>query len=171
MTAAQNARSDGPSVSSGHSVPPNMCERCQGKGQVMAYRGIPTWINPIDGRGRVMEIARGAHSDVLSSCRDRSAAARLLFDAKTRSGSFTAATCPDCRGRGHHIVEQIGAIVPPTADGHRYAPPQDPPMNEHVITHEKMRGIIDEANEAAMRDLFWRLHDPWGGVFGGGRRR
>lgn len=44
-------------------------------------------------------------------------------------------------------------------------------MNEHVITHEKMRGIIDEANEAAMRDLFWRLHDPWGGVFGGGRRR
>lgn len=78
----------------------SQCERCQGEGQVITYRGEPLWMGPTLGRARILDIAAGRHAAELRACTEPAKAMRLLLDSKSRWSSFLPTTCPDCGGTG-----------------------------------------------------------------------
>jgi hypothetical protein len=74
------------------------CDRCQGEGLVITYRGQPLWLGPTLGRQRIEEIARMPRIAMFKACAEPKRAMRLLLDCKGNRLAFMPMTCPDCKG-------------------------------------------------------------------------
>jgi hypothetical protein len=83
------------------------CDRCNGEGMVITYDGRPLWMDPIAGRQRLREIARGDFDALRRQCTDVEAANKLFAHAKLSTFKFMPTTCPDCNGKGSIECEAV----------------------------------------------------------------